>query len=435
MRVFYIFEIRQLLLFRISDSTGRVSGEIYLDLSTILMTPSPAQFRLRSPDGDADCGDLIIDHQPVEHCMSVLSARVTSSSLKSMHSLLDNDPFYEILNTSLDRVFVSPIDREMRWPPFSLNLQILCQLNQFAPFRIRFFDHRRFESHVLIGEYAISVRETLEVAGQVLNLTARDGSLVGNLMVTMPQLRTGLCLYDYLRSQFQIALITAIDFTASSGPQSSPHSLHYRTADPAFNNAFDYAIRAVGDVLVPYNADEAHPVLGFGARVDGEYKYCFALSENPADVKTVDDILGVYHEALENVELAAPSNCAQVVRWAHEWAETQRENGKLYTVLVIITDGIVSDLEDMIAAIVDAREQPLSIVIIGLGDGDFREMDVLRGRNKRLSSRGVTMERDMVHFVTFRNFRSRPYSVLGAEALVEIPRHFVEWADRAGVHP
>jgi hypothetical protein len=213
--------------------------------------------------------------------------------------------------------------------------------------------------------------------------------------------------------------------------------LHYRSREPGFTNAFDYSIKAVGEVLAPYKLDGAYPVLGFGAKVNGERRYCFPLVEDPdrPQASRVESVLARYHHALNSVELAGPTNCAQVVRWAHEWAETQFATARIYTVLLIITDGVINDLQDTIAAIVDAERQPLSIVIIGLGVGTFAEMAILRANNKRLSARGVKMARDTVHFATFRNFRERPAAMLGAEALVDIPRQFVEWADQAGVHP
>ena len=42
-----------------------------------------------------------------------------------------------------------------------------------------------------------------------------------------------------------------------------------------------------------------------------------------------------------------------------------------YTVLLILTDGVINDAENTVASIVAASNQPMSIIIIGVGSADF----------------------------------------------------------------
>lgn len=44
---------------------------------------------------------------------------------------------------------------------------------------------------------------------------------------------------------------------------------------------------------------------------------------------------------------------------------------------MIITDGIINDMDKTIDEIVRGADLPLSIVIVGVGDADFDSMDVL----------------------------------------------------------
>ena len=55
--------------------------------------------------------------------------------------------------------------------------------------------------------------------------------------------------------------------------------------------------------------------------------------------------------------------------------------------LLILTDGIISDLEKTIDQIVRGSDLPLSIVIVGVGNADFSTMDVLDADDKPLYSR------------------------------------------------
>ena len=44
---------------------------------------------------------------------------------------------------------------------------------------------------------------------------------------------------------------------------------------------------------------------------------------------------------------------------------------KTYFVLLIITDGEIHDFKETVRLIVEASKYPCSIVIVGVGDGDF----------------------------------------------------------------
>ena len=46
---------------------------------------------------------------------------------------------------------------------------------------------------------------------------------------------------------------------------------------------------------------------------------------------------------------------------------------------MIITDGVITDMDQTKDAIVDAADQAMSIIIIGVGKADFTNMEVLDG--------------------------------------------------------
>jgi hypothetical protein len=75
-----------------------------------------------------------------------------------------------------------------------------------------------------------------------------------------------------------------------------------------------------------------------------------------------------------------------------------------YFVLLILTDGEITDLQKTIAALVDASGLPLSVVIVGVGSCAFTEMNTLDD----FASAPGARARDIVQFVPFRNFASNP---------------------------
>ena len=61
-----------------------------------------------------------------------------------------------------------------------------------------------------------------------------------------------------------------------------------------------------------------------------------------------------------------------VVVWlAYLLLHSNSQERQKYTVLLIITDGIINDIDATIASIVTASSQPLSIIIVGVGNEDF----------------------------------------------------------------
>lgn len=78
-----------------------------------------------------------------------------------------------------------------------------------------------------------------------------------------------------------------------------------------------------------------------------------------------------------------------------------------YFTLLIITDGVISDMDETRDAIVEASKLPMSIIIIGVGNADFAAMEFLDGDASVLrSNSGEEAVRDIVQFVPFRDFRN-----------------------------
>ena len=75
--------------------------------------------------------------------------------------------------------------------------------------------------------------------------------------------------------------------------------------------------------------------------------------------------------------------------------------------LLIITDGIVTDGNETREAIVNASDLPMSIIIVGVGSADFGPMEYLAGDDGIVKTvNGRKAKRDIVQFIPFRKFRT-----------------------------
>ena len=90
---------------------------------------------------------------------------------------------------------------------------------------------------------------------------------------------------------------------------------------------------------------------------------------------------------------------------------TERPRENHYYILMILTDGIINDMDDTIDNIVEASKLPLSIIIIGIGNANFTNMEFLDGDKVPLvDSFGNIRKRDIVQFVEFNKFKNKSVS-------------------------
>ena len=79
-------------------------------------------------------------------------------------------------------------------------------------------------------------------------------------------------------------------------------------------------------------------------------------------------------------------------------------------------------MQRTIDEIVRGSDNPLSIIIVGVGSADFSSMDVLDADDEPLYSQKYRkkMSADIVQFVPFRDFQNNPM-MLAKETLEEVP--------------
>ena len=70
-----------------------------------------------------------------------------------------------------------------------------------------------------------------------------------------------------------------------------------------------------------------------------------------------------------------------------------------YFVLMVVTDGVITDMQQTISEIVNASDLPLSIVIVGVGNADFDAMDVLDADDEPLRCQVRSINRRHVYLL------------------------------------
>ena len=205
------------------------------------------------------------------------------------------------------------------------------------------------------------------------------------------------------------------------------------------------------EIVEDYDSDGLMPVLGFGARLppDGKVSHEFFVNGHPTNpyCEKTEGVLAAYKACLSRIQLFGPTNFTPTINHVSNIAQNFI-SGSHYFILLIITDGIITDMNETKEAIVAAAEYPMSIIIVGVGDANFDAMEELDGDDVRVTTReGRIASRDIVQFVPLRNFLNSSnfgnlnlrsnlsHSRLAKEVLAEIPGQLVDYMNSKQIAP
>uniref|UniRef100_A0A8C5HN22 Copine-4 n=1 Tax=Gouania willdenowi TaxID=441366 RepID=A0A8C5HN22_GOUWI len=215
---------------------------------------------------------------------------------------------------------------------------------------------------------------------------------------------------DYIMGGCQIQFTVAIDFTASNGDPRNSCSLHY--IHPYQPNEYLKALVAVGEICQDYDSDKMFPAFGFGALIPPDFKvsHDFAVNfdEDNPECAGIQGVVEAYQNCLPKIQLYGPTNIAPIIQKVASSAseEMHTKEAMEYFILLILTDGVITDMADTREAIVHASHLPMSVIIVGVGNADFTDMQILDGDDGILRSpKGEPVLRDIVQFVPFKDFK------------------------------
>eukprot|EP00250_Pteridium_aquilinum_P012266 c20609_g2_i2 orf=62-982(+) len=237
-------------------------------------------------------------------------------------------------------------------------------------------------------------------------------------------------------------LILGIDFTKSND-WTGKHSfdgLSLHTNSPQIRNPYQSAIYIIGTALLGYDDDKKIPCFGFGDATTHDKKvFSFYRDGRPCD--GIEGVLARYEQLLPYVTLSGPTSFAPLI---HAAIDVVKQSGNQFHILVIIADGQVTgnigfnrgrlsqQERDTIDAIVYASNFPLSILMVGVGDGPWNMMKFFDDAIPRRKF-------DNFQFVNYTQItakykdRSVREAAFALEALMEIPKQYTAIKHLLGV--
>jgi len=213
-------------------------------------------------------------------------------------------------------------------------------------------------------------------------------------------------------------LIIAVDYTKSNEwtGKVSYGGLCLHALRPNGVNPYQEVIDLIGRTLEPFDDDKLIPAFGFGDATTTD-KACFPFFPNKV-ASGVREVIDRYTEITPNVVLSGPTSFAPVIRETVKIVSAT----KSYHILLIIADGQVSNVRETSQAIVEASNYPISIIMIGVGDGPW---DMMEEFDDKLPQRRF----DNFQFVPFNKIMLRAENrevTFAVNALQEVPDQYRE---------
>ncbi|XP_062501087.1 copine-9-like [Corticium candelabrum] len=437
-------------------------GQAEFSVANVIVAGKEFVMNLIKPGDSKLRGKVHVIAEEVEESKTNIEFIIRGSHLDKKDFFGKSDPYVEISRGLEDGSFILVFRSEViknslnpRWKPFTISGQKLCNGDYDRPLKFTVWDWDKNDTPDLIGHATSSLRALVgdEKAGlepiAALELIepairAKKGRKYKNSGILQFLKCKSIVVptfVDYIRGGCAMSLMVAVDFTASNGDPRLSSSLHY--SHPYQPNEYVNAIQSVGTVLAPYDTDQRFPAWGFGAKVPplSKTSHCFPLNGNESDpeVYGVQGILDAYMYSLRQIQLHGPTIFSQVLSSSIQQVRKNfiTQKNQQYHILLIITDGVINDMQDAVDRIVEASDLPLSIVIVGVGGADFKMMHHLDADDNPLRSRsGKLMSRDIVQFVPFREFTSQAAAFsLAREVLAEIPGQVTSFMKSKGFTP
>uniref|UniRef100_A0A2K5XT12 Copine-8 n=1 Tax=Mandrillus leucophaeus TaxID=9568 RepID=A0A2K5XT12_MANLE len=401
----YFFEERENLRFDLYDVDSKSPnlskhdflGQVFCTLGEIVGSQGS---RLEKPIvgiPGKKCGTIILTAEELNCCRDAVLMQFCANKLDKKDFFGKSDPFLVFYRSNEDGSFTICHKTEVVkntlnpvWQAFKISVRALCNGDYDRTIKVEVYDWDRDGSHDFIGEFTTSYRElsrgqsqfnVYEVVNPKKKGKKKKYSNSGTVTLLSFLVETEVSFLDYIKGGTQINFTVAIDFTASN------------------------------------NGNPQNP-------------YCDGI----------EGVMEAYYRSLKSVQLYGPTNFAPVINHVARYASSVKD-GSQYFVLLIVTDGVISDMAQTKESIVNASKLPMSIIIVGVGPAEFDAMVELDGDDVRVSSRGKYAERDIVQFVPFRDYIDRSgnhvlsMARLAKDVLAEIPEQFLSYMRARGIKP
>lgn len=462
-RLDFLFQEEQTYVVRVYDEDLKYATDLrehdYLGgcvftLGQLMGAPGSTMARALGQGGGN--AQLYITGREISEAREIVALRFSAQEMPAVDGLDRNDPYYNIERleedgVTWDTIYKSEVIMDCENPTWSLvRLPVpqLCHGDIFNQIRITLWDWNKFAEDNSLGFVETTVRNLVhgsEHGIPVLPVYREQKKMfrsnkqkkAGILKVLKAQIIQVPSLLEFISGGCDMDLTIAVDCSLANGEHTDENGLHFRSN--LWLNDYQAAIHKVGVIMESYSKHKHFKIWGFGADdKNGEPVPVFPMGEGVG--VGANGLLDLYENFFGEAVTHDPNEEAYikpVIQKAMYEAIEQSHIKHGYSVLCILTAGEVYDVQETVDSLCTAAEDaPMSVVIIGVGPGDFETFkNLFEDHSEKLEhSNGVPISRDIAQFAAFSDFEDSSGKVV-AKALSAVPEQFVQYFVNGGMKP
>ena len=222
--------------------------------------------------------------------------------------------------------------------------------------------------------------------------------------------------FDFIKHGIKLKCYIGIDFT-----QGTDHLLKKE------ENQYLQAIAGFRETLFSFVRD--FKVYGYGAKINetNEKPGFFSLNFDDKKLHGFTEIEKSYKECLTKISFCEEDYLSPLIENIKNLI-TKNYELNIYNIffLLISNPPVKEDYQKCIDLFISNTFLPLSVIVVGIGDKEFKEIKHLISKNRKCSSKGIERARNNVYFVSMKdcNYNNE---ILKNKCLKEIPRQVVEF--------
>lgn len=315
---------------------------------------------------------------------------------------------------------------------FTLELTALCDGNIHKPLKFEIYDYEDNSESKIIG-WSYTTFYRLLKGDRTINTKNYKDSPTGKIIVTDLVNSIVHDIIDYITHGVKLCYSVAVDFTQSNGDPKFGSSLHHLNAGKP--NQYQEVITQVGRILSEFGSENEANAYGFAGKINGEHSDVFALNcvigGKDTQVKGWEGALHAYATSIASLQLSNPRHIAPVLLEFRNLAtQSYHTNPLLYHVALIVTNGSFVDEEESKQIIAAMENLPISILIVGVGADDFKQMDRFDAHTS--TSHDPHAKREFVQFIKFADYKGNHHSM--SEALLRnVPKQLNSFYTKIGL--
>ena len=383
-------------------------------------------------------GDIKIEVSQKIHGREILSMIVAFASMPKDHWLMKNYPQLVILksddNGTWTPVFSSEVIKRSeagQWAPISLPCRLICDSDVSRQIRLLIQDVPAPNKIKPIGHVDLTVKTAGEARNLRLGLIPADpmAARAGSVIIRAGTLTERLTFFGHLQKGLRFNISCAIDFSTHNRRLRDPKSYHYSSHDQ--KTPYEIALNAIGGVVEQYSEQQICFGWGFAAKIDRQLSHTIELTDESgnANLHGVSQLVNAYSSIFDKISFdnpiaVCPSTNAALLR------VKGKKDPKAYLVHILMISDDPTDLNQFCDLLFANQYEPISIIIIGIGESDFSKTEEkFRPSLPHKNTSGHEFDRDFVTFIKYNNFGPDNLPQMVSTALFSVPEQAMHWVD------